>query len=246
MNDFSCLDDDFIKKNEGIIRVALKKYLWTINDDILQEARIWLCEAKMKYNDKRASWTTFAKYYIEQKYKNNSRKNNAIKRSPEMNGYSNVGLDVINENDLYLLSNNHSGKNTDDEIEAKCIYDYCMSSIKDERTKDIVKMRLEGAMYYIIGYKYGISKQRAEQIYIKEIKRIKYVLNASKWCKDFYPVQMEKPQIPILNKENILKLRLDGLYWEQICKIFSIGRAKLDKAIDTKEYPIKKHDKNIE
>jgi RNA polymerase sigma factor (sigma-70 family) len=173
MNDFSCLDDKFIKSNEGLIKIALSKYLYFsgISDDIFQEARIWLCEAKIKYNKNRGSaWTTFAKYYIQQTYLNYVKKTKMLKRHPESNGYSNVGLDAINENDLYKICNDSF-----DDIEEKIIlYDMALDCLPEGRNKEIVILVTLGFTYDEIRARYNnISRERIRQIYHRQIEIIK-------------------------------------------------------------------------
>jgi hypothetical protein len=171
MNDYSNIGNKFIKDNEGIIYIALNKISWLPDfEDILQEARIWLLEAKLKYNKQRASWTTFAKYYIQHSYKNYQRRNFIQKKSLDKNGYTSFCIDDMDDDDLYKISNSEC---IDDSIFAESFYNYWMNTIKDEKIKDIVKMRLEGAGFRIIGYKYGFSHQYAWELYTNEIKRIK-------------------------------------------------------------------------
>jgi hypothetical protein len=171
MNDYSNIDNKFIKDNEGIIKIALNKISWLPDfEDILQEARIWLLEAKLKYNKQRASWTTFAKYYIQHSYRNYQRRNFIQKKSLERNGYTSFCIDDMDDEDLCKVSTSEC---IDDKITAECFYNYCINSIKDERIRDVVQMRLSGAGFRIIGYKYKFSHQRAWEIYTNEIKRIK-------------------------------------------------------------------------
>jgi RNA polymerase sigma factor (sigma-70 family) len=179
MNDFSCIDDKFIKGNEGLIRIALKKYLYYsgINEDVIQEARVWLCEAKLKYNKNRgSSWTTFAKYYIQQTYLNYVKKEKAIKRNPEKNGYSNVGFDAINENDLYKICNDSF---VDDE-ERIILYDNALDCLPEGRNKEIVILVSLGFTYDEIRKRYdNISRERIRQIYYRQIQIIQ-----NRMCKD--------------------------------------------------------------
>jgi RNA polymerase sigma factor (sigma-70 family) len=179
MNDFGCIDNNFIKSNEGLIKIALNKYLYcsNINDDIFQEARIWLCEAKNKYDKKRGSaWTTFAKYYIRQSYLNYVRKSKKLKRCPESAGYSNVGLEAINEDDLYKICND-SFNETEERV---ILYDMALDCLPEGRNKEIVILVTLGFTYDEIRIRYNnISRERIRQIYHRQIQIIQ-----NKLCKE--------------------------------------------------------------
>jgi RNA polymerase sigma factor (sigma-70 family) len=233
------IDNSFIKENEKLIYYALcKDYPWIVRDeDLLQEARIWLLEAKQLYDSKRgASWRTFASNIIKQRYNDSIKKNKKSRFNLENNGYSSVGLDAINENDIYNSIDQNKGKSIDDELEAKYIYNYCLDNIKDEDVKDIVKMRLEGADFRTIAYKHRISKQWANVLYTKSISRLLKILKNDKWLKDFDIKVKESIKYKIdVNKIN--ELRLQGYKWKDICKEIHINFDTLYKYIDFDDYP---------
>jgi RNA polymerase sigma factor (sigma-70 family) len=174
MNDFSDIDNAFIKNNEGIIGMAIGKYSWLPNyEDILQEARIWLLEAKIKYNPKNSKWSYFAKKYIIWKYQKYQRNTNTKTKSPEFSGYSVVCLDDISENELYDNSSNL----LDEKMNASILYNSMLAIIPNERNRDIIAMVMLGYTQKEIGLKYGISKQRVHQIYKQELEFLKIKFN---------------------------------------------------------------------
>jgi RNA polymerase sigma factor (sigma-70 family) len=168
MNEFSYLDNNFIKQNKGLIKIALNKYLYYsgISEDIFQEAYIWLCEAKLKYNaKKKLAWSTYAKYYIQHSYLSYIRKNKALKRNSESFKYTFVSLDSIDENDLY--------NKPFDRIEETILYDSIIEYLLNGRDKEIVILISLGFTYNEISENYNISIERVRQIYYKQIEIIK-------------------------------------------------------------------------
>jgi RNA polymerase sigma factor (sigma-70 family) len=171
-NDFKKISSLFIKKNEWIIYYALSKYPWALRDeDVLQEARIWLCEAKSKFNKERSVWKTFASSYVKWAYLNHLRFFQTKGRSQELNGYTSIGIDFADEN--YLCSDKESMVSC---TERNMTYDSMIDSIQDPRSKEIVLLHTMGMGPTEIGKRYGITKQRIWQIYTKEMSRIKELL----------------------------------------------------------------------
>jgi RNA polymerase sigma factor (sigma-70 family) len=162
MNDFSKIDSRFIKENEWIIKRALGKYSWLTNyEEVLQEARIWLCEAKQKFNKKRSSWVTYAGYYIRHSSK-------VAGRSPEEEGYSCVGLEVLTDSTLY--KNNIIN---DETIDNEIVFNSALNYLEEGRNKNIVILITLGFTYREVGKRYDITCQRVAQIYNAQIKKIK-------------------------------------------------------------------------
>jgi hypothetical protein len=239
MNDYSNIDNKFIKDNEGIIKIALNKISWLPDfEDILQEARIWLLEAKCKHNKQRSSWTTFAKYYIQHSYRNYQRRNFIQGKSLERNGYTSFCIDDMNDEDLFNISNTEC---LDDELEAKCIYDYYIDNIKDEKTRDIIKMRLSGASCRIIAYKYGCTISWISLLYKNEIKRIRKDIKKYNWGKEFFIYTKNTERlIDKIDINKIKQFRKDGLNWHVICKKLRVGYQEIGKFIDKNDYPLRK------
>jgi RNA polymerase sigma factor (sigma-70 family) len=171
--DYSNIDSKFIKDNEGIIRNVLNKYKW-LNDyeDILQEARIWLLEAKQSYDSKKSSWVTYAMKYINWRYNNYTYYLSVNKsKSNKLAGFNLVSIDKINENDL--IDDNTKNK-LDESIQFNSFYEYVFNNMTcSERNKNIIKMLLSGYKQYEVAKKYGITRARIQQIYKSEINKIK-------------------------------------------------------------------------
>jgi RNA polymerase sigma factor (sigma-70 family) len=175
VKDFSKLSNNFIKNNEWLIYYALAKYPWAFRDlDVLQEARIWLCEAKLSFNKNKASWKTYASGYIKHKYLNFNRSQKTKGKSLELNGYSEVGLDAIIENDLLEVCNDV--ENINDCAEKRMLYDSAIDSIIDDRAREIVILYTMGLGPTEICKRYNITKQRVWQIYKEEMKQLKQYL----------------------------------------------------------------------
>lgn len=174
--DFSKISNNWLQKNECIIYYALSKCPWVFDDeDLMQDARIWLCIAKTYYKkNKGASWKTFASNFIKQEYSRVFNKVNRKKTDPELNGFSNVGIDSINENDLFILDANIK-KVSLENIENSIIYDKILDCIKDKREKEIVILYSMGYGPTDIAKRYNITKQRVWQIYKKAIDGIKAI-----------------------------------------------------------------------
>lgn len=180
MNDFSKISDKFVKRNEWIIYYALSDKPWLFrDDDFLQEARIWLCEAKLKYKKSKSSWRTFSSNYIKWAYSGNyNQKSNRKKNNPKVLGYTNVGIDAINENDLYILS---TEKESLESLSEKSIfYKAVIDAINDARDKDIVYMHTLGYTFDEIGDKYNMTHSGAHWIFHREIDKIKKYLKEFK------------------------------------------------------------------
>jgi RNA polymerase sigma factor (sigma-70 family) len=174
MNDFSLIDSQFIKDNEYIINQALGKYSWLSNyDDLLQEAKIWLCEAKLKFDPKRAKWPTYAKYYINQNYKTYVRVSKMAGRDPTAEGYSVVGLESILEETLY------KNINYVNKIDDYILYDDALNCLKESRNKEILILITLGYTYNELSQRYNISRERIRQIYNRQLQIIR-----NKLCKD--------------------------------------------------------------
>lgn len=174
-NDFSKINNNFIKKNEWIIYYALSKYPWLFSDDdLIQEARIWLCEAKLRFNKAKSSWQTYASNYIKWAYGNYLKTFQTKGRSQERMGFTSVGLDAIQERDLYILCEENNDNNCkDDEI----LYDSILEQIPEGRTKDIVILYTLGWGASEIAKRFDITKQRVWQIYKLEFNRLKGIVN---------------------------------------------------------------------
>lgn len=169
MDNYSSIDSTFIKENEWIIKKALSKYSWLTNyEDILQEARIWLCKAKLRYSPKRASWPTYAQMYIYYEYKNYVRCSKVKGKSAQNEGYSCVGLEVLTDQTLYknnIISN--------DSFDIELFFNSALDSLEEGRNKDVVILVTLGFTYREIGKRYNISCQRIKQIYDSQIEKIK-------------------------------------------------------------------------
>jgi RNA polymerase sigma factor (sigma-70 family) len=168
IDDFSEIGDSFIKENEWIIYYALSKKPWAFHDlDIMQEARIWLCEAKRRWKPKRSSWKTFASNYIKWKYNNHGRNDRLVmKRSPRLNGYSIVPLD--DAEDCQACPDDSS----DERITCSSMLDL----VVNPRSRRIVLMRLNGWSFTEIGEEYHFTKQTARNIYNREMDRIRSMM----------------------------------------------------------------------
>jgi RNA polymerase sigma factor (sigma-70 family) len=175
VKDFSKISNNFIKKNEWIIYYTLSKYPWVFrDDDLMQEAKIWLCEAKQTFNKDRSSWKTYASNHIKYRYLNFNRSLRTKGKSLELNGYSEVGLDVIIENDLLEVCNDIETIN--ECIEKKLLYDSAIESIENKRAQEIVILYTLGLGPTEICKRYNITKQRVWQIYKEEMKQLKQYL----------------------------------------------------------------------
>ncbi len=163
------LENDFIRNNEWIIYYALSKYPWVYDsEDIIQEARMWLFLAKKKFDSKKSSWKTFASNYIKWRYKSHLTNLNTKGRSEKLSGFSNINIDLIDENELSIIMDD-GRENT----EADLVYDSAMKSIKNPRNRNIVIMHLSGYTFDTIGKRFNITKQAVHLIYKKEMLRIK-------------------------------------------------------------------------
>jgi RNA polymerase sigma factor (sigma-70 family) len=169
MNDFSCLDDDFIKINKYLIDIAIGKYSWlNTYEDIVQEAHIWLCDAKIKFNPNRgAKWTTYARYYIEHKFMDYIRISKMAGRDPKTEGFDVVGLDCLLDSTLYknIVDNN--------KIDDVILYDMALNCLSEGRNKEILILITLGFTYNEIHMRYKISRERVRQIYNEQIEIIK-------------------------------------------------------------------------
>jgi RNA polymerase sigma factor (sigma-70 family) len=179
MNEFTKINNNFIKKNEWIIYYALSKYPWLFRDeDLMQEAKIWLCEAKLKFNNNRSSWKTFASNYIKWAYGSYKKKGSSKKTSAESSGFSNVGLDAILEKDLYKLCKDHKQMTEckDDEM----TYDALLDKIPEGRSKEIVILYTMGYGATEIAKRFDITKQRVWQLYKLEFDKLKKLIQDDK------------------------------------------------------------------
>lgn len=164
------IDNNFIKKNEWIIRLVLKRIHCIVDDDLLQEARIWLMEAAKKWDKNKSSWNGYAYSYILWSYMNNMRNTLSWKkRNPELNGYRNVCLDKITDNDLYKVID----ENFEHASQKNIFYDSVMDRIEKPSHREMVKLRTQGYLYKDIGFIFNISRQRVQQICENEYKKIR-------------------------------------------------------------------------
>lgn len=171
------LDNKFIKENEWIVRLVLKELKAYVDEDLLQEAMIWLIEGYYKWNENKSSWNTFAYGCIFWGYKNYIRDKFRQNKNPEYFGYKLVDFENINECDFV--------NNIDNEFcyQRNIFYDSIMNFIINPRTREIFRLRYLGNTYKEIAKKFNISKQRIQQIYESEIIRIKKKLEEQE-CKD--------------------------------------------------------------
>jgi RNA polymerase sigma factor (sigma-70 family) len=168
MNDFSCLDDNFINTNEYLIRIAIGKYSWLNNyEEIQQEALIWLCEAKLKFNPKKSKWSTYARYYVEHKLWDFLRSSKQKGRDPQTEGFNVVGIDNLIDATLY------KNRIENDKLDDVIFYDMALDCLPEGRDKEILILITMRFTYDEIGKRYDLCRERIRQIYNNQIKLLK-------------------------------------------------------------------------
>jgi len=163
-------ESQFIINNEPLIYIALKKYLGNkYYEDLLQEARIWLWEAKKTWNPKRSAWTTYAVHYIFWKYSRYIQNMFLPRKGTLVKGKSNYCVNIEKVERLIGSDENYFTNIS----EAKIIYEKALNDIKDAKHKKMIQMHLDGYSFYIIARKFNLSHTRIQQIWKMEIDRMK-------------------------------------------------------------------------
>jgi len=186
MNDFSKISNTFIKNNEWIIYYAFHNKPKIYKDeDLLQELRIWLMEAKVKYTKKKAkkcSWKTFAVNYIRWAYYGNYLTTLGYKkRNPENSGFTILNLDEMidinddDKSDLHKMLND--GVSVSDIAENSAFYDSVIKSIDNVRNREIVILYTQGFPFMQIAKRYNLSNQMVGRIFHDEMNEIKQYLD---------------------------------------------------------------------
>lgn len=163
-------DSKFIIDNEPLIYIALKKYLYNkYYEDLLQEARIWLWEAKKTWNPKRSKWSTYAVHYIFWRYGRYIQNMFLPRKGTLVKDKSNYCVNI--EKVEFLIASDENF--ITDKCEAKIIYEKSLNDIKDLKHRKMIEMHLDGYSFYTIAKKFNLSHTRIQQIWKMEIDRMK-------------------------------------------------------------------------
>jgi RNA polymerase sigma factor (sigma-70 family) len=189
-NNYSKISNKFINDNEWVLHYVLGQYQWLDDyEDLLQEARIWIMEAKYKWKKKRSSWNTFVCKYVRWKYNLYVNSKKLLKNNPESSGYKTISLDQM----MIVHSGSSIFNNVDQQIglkdekydldeitENKLLYEKALSYLPEDRNKEIMKMILLGYKHFEVGRKFGISSARIGQIYHRQLDIIRNYLKENK------------------------------------------------------------------
>jgi len=165
-NNFTKINDEFVMKNEPIIRSSLNQFKKIDNyEDVLQEARIWSMEAKVSWNKKKSKWSTYLYNYVSWKYRNYAKKEKTKGRDPKKYGIQEIEFDDIKD----AIHDSVFEIKIDERIFCNSILDM----IENKKNRDIVKLHLMGFTYKAIGEKYDVSHTTINTIYLREINDLK-------------------------------------------------------------------------
>jgi RNA polymerase sigma factor (sigma-70 family) len=168
-----------MKTDEDIVRIAVSKfyltdldkaYTW---DDILQDARMGLLKAKLKYPKLKGEirdWTGFAIVCARREIINRWRENSFVK----YRAYKNIFLGK--ENAPIFLDHNLPKVEeeifTDTNWDEKIDFDLVIETLSPE-CQFIIKKRMNDVTYEDIAKSLGVTKQSVHKVFKNSIKRIK-------------------------------------------------------------------------
>lgn len=172
-----------VQSNEGLVYQVARKFEHRHDiDDLMQEGRIGLLRAAQDFNPKRASWSTYARYWVYAHIVRFAKRakvvgGNATKRR-EVPVFS---LNVVNDQDSEWLDRLESEdapvtEHLEQQELVRQVREVAARLKFNERERYVVNMRLlreTPCTLEQIGDRFGFSRERVRQIEVRVLDKLK-------------------------------------------------------------------------